>query len=135
MRACVLREPGEPATIGRMAAKDELGRRGERLAIAHLEAGGATVLDRNWRCAAGELDIVARDGGELAFVEVKTRSGLGFGHPLEAITHRKLARLRRLAAAWRDAHPDERGGMRIDAIAVLAPPGAPVVVEHVRSVG
>ena len=81
-----------------MRAKDALGAYGERVAAAHLVAAGMTVLDRNWRCPIGEIDIVARDGDVLVVCEVKTRRGDGFGHPLEAVTARKAARLRRLAA-------------------------------------
>ncbi|MBX9718815.1 MAG: YraN family protein, partial [Microbacteriaceae bacterium] len=69
-----------------MARKDELGRTGEQLAVEHLTAEGYTILDRNWRCAIGEIDIVARHGETTVVVEVKTRSGLGFGHPLDAVT-------------------------------------------------
>ena len=83
-----------------MAAKDVLGRRGEKLAADHLIASGFEIVDRNWRCSQGEIDIIATKNSELVFVEVKTRSSLAFGHPLEAITVAKLARLRRLAAAW-----------------------------------
>ena len=75
-----------------MAAKDELGARGERLAERHLVRSGLTLLDRNWRCPQGEIDLVLRDGDEVVFVEVKTRSSVAFGHPLEAITAAKLAR-------------------------------------------
>ena len=74
-----------------MAAKDALGRRGEAIAARHLEAAGLVIVERNWRCTHGEIDIVARDGGDLVFVEVKTRSSVEYGHPLEAITPIKLA--------------------------------------------
>ena len=117
-----------------MAAKDELGRRGEDIAADYLAEGGMQVIERNWRCSQGEIDLVVRDGGELVFVEVKTRSSLGFGHPLEAITMRKLARLRRLAAAWCAAHPGPHGLVRIDAVAVIAPVFGAVVVEHLKRV-
>lgn len=117
-----------------MTAKDDLGRRGELLAAEHLRLQGMTVLDTNWRCSQGELDLVARDAGCLVFVEVKTRSGTGYGHPLEAITPVKFARLRRLASAWLEAHPAERGETRIDAVAVIAARGAAPVVEHLRGV-
>lgn len=127
-----------PAMRKVAAAKDTLGRHGELLAARHLEAAGITILDRNWRCSQGEIDLVARDAGELVFVEVKTRSSEAFGHPLESITARKLARLRRLAAAWCAAHPAENPGehdrLRIDAIAVLAPPGSVPRIEHLRRV-
>lgn len=117
-----------------MAAKDALGRRGEQIAARHLEARGLHILDRNWRCPQGEIDLVARDGDELVFVEVKTRAGLGYGHPLESITTVKLARLRRLAAAWCEAHPGGHDRIRIDAIAVIAPAGGAVQVEHLERV-
>ncbi|TXK17042.1 YraN family protein [Homoserinibacter sp. GY 40078] len=117
-----------------MAAKDDLGRRGERIAERHLTARGFRVLARNWRCRHGELDLVMRDGESLVFVEVKTRASTLFGHPFEAITPAKLARLRRLAGLWREEHPGEPGRMRIDAVSVLAPVGDDPVVEHLVGV-
>lgn len=117
-----------------MAAKDVLGRRGEAIAARHLIGRGLTIVERNWRCTHGEIDLVARDRGELVFVEVKTRSSLAFGHPLEAITPRKLARLRRLAGAWCLAHPDETGDIRIDAVAVIAPRAGEIEIEHLERV-
>lgn len=117
-----------------MAAKDALGRRGEEIAARHLVGRGLSIVDRNWRCPQGEIDLVARDGGELVFVEVKTRAGLAYGHPLEAITTTKLARLRRLAAAWCEAHPGSHDRIRIDAIAVIAPLRGPVEIEHLERV-
>jgi putative endonuclease len=117
-----------------MAAKDVLGSLGEQLAAAALSDAGCRIIDRNWRCAQGEIDIVAVEGDETVFVEVKTRSSVAFGHPLEAITAQKLARLRRLAAAWCEAHPGNHSRIRIDAIAVLAPPGGVPQIEHLRRV-
>lgn len=116
-----------------MAAKDELGQRGERIAERHLIAQGLTVIDRNWRCPQGEIDLVMRDGDETVFVEVKTRTSDAFGHPLEAITVAKLARLRRLASAWCAEHPGA-GRIRIDAVAVIAPRRAPATVDHLQGV-
>ena len=117
-----------------MAAKDVLGRRGEALAADFLVAGGRTVLDQNWRCEQGEIDLILDDGGETVFVEVKTRSSLAYGHPLEAITVPKLARLRRLAAAWcaQQTRPHRR--IRIDAVAVLLLPGEEPLFDHVERV-
>lgn len=117
-----------------MAAKDDLGRRGEKLAAEHLIASGYEIVERNWRCSMGEIDIVAFKDREIVFVEVKTRSSLAFGHPLEAITVAKLARLRRLAGAWCEAHPDVRAAVRIDAIAILAPTRGLVEIEHLERV-
>ena len=117
-----------------MRAKDGLGAYGEKVAAAHLVAEGMTVLDRNWRCPQGEIDIVARDGDALVVCEVKTRSSTALGHPLEAVTARKAERLRRLAAAWireRRVHPAE---VRIDLVGVLRPARGAAGVEHVRGV-
>lgn len=117
-----------------MAAKDLLGRRGEDLAAATLTTAGYLVIDRNWRCQQGEIDIVALDGDETVFIEVKTRSSVAFGHPLEAITAQKLARLRRLAAAWCEAHPGSHQRIRIDAIAIIAPAVGEPRLEHLMRV-
>lgn len=117
-----------------MAAKDELGRMGERLAAEYLRARGYLILERNWRCELGEIDLIVQHGTETVFVEVKTRSGTGFGHPFEAITVAKLARLRRLAAAWCEQHGGARRSIRIDAIGVVAVPGAEPVIEHLERI-
>jgi putative endonuclease len=116
-----------------MAAKDELGIRGERIAERHLVASGMQLLDRNWRCSQGEIDLVLRDADEIVFVEVKTRRSVAYGHPLEAITVAKLARLRRLAGAWCADHPGA-GRIRIDAVAVIAPRDAPATIDHLERV-
>ncbi len=117
-----------------MAAKDELGVRGEAMAARYLELAGLSIVDRNWRCPQGEIDLVARDGPELVFVEVKTRSSVAFGHPLEAITSSKLARLRRLAAAWCEAHPGDHNRIRIDAVGIILPDAGEVEVDHLERV-
>ncbi len=112
-----------------------LGERGETIAARHLVRRGMELLDRNWRCDAGEIDLVLRDGRVLVICEVKTRTSEAFGTPLEAVTRAKAERLRRLAVRWlraHDAHPDD---VRIDLVGVLAPPGGPVEVEHVEGVG
>ncbi len=80
--------PAQPSRAARV------GKRGEDIANEFLLARGYEVIDRNWRCSAGEIDIVARQGRSLVVVEVKTRSSLFAGHPFEAITAAKLARLR-----------------------------------------
>ena len=117
-----------------MAHNAELGRRGEQLAVDHLEARGMAVLERNWRCRLGEIDIIARDGGDLVFIEVKTRSNSDYGHPFEAITPVKLARLRRLAIAWCESSESSAARIRIDAVAVLVPAESPALIEHLEGI-
>ncbi|WP_309649648.1 YraN family protein [Nocardioides sp.] len=112
-----------------------LGERGETIAARHLVSRGMELVDRNWRCDAGEIDLVLRDGRVLVICEVKTRSSEAFGTPLESVSQAKAERLRRLAGRWlraHDAHPDD---VRIDLVGVLAPRGGPVEVEHVEGVG
>ena len=117
-----------------MAEKDRVGRRGEAVAAEWLQAQGYALLARNWRGASGELDLIARRGPVTAFVEVKTRSSIAFGHPFEAITAEKAARLRRLVAEWCRANGPVRGETRIDAIAVLDAWSAAPTVEHLMAV-
>ena len=120
-----------------------LGRYGEEVAAAHLVAAGLTIVARNWRCRDGEVDIVALDGDVLVMCEVKTRRGVGFGTPLDAVTPAKAARLRRLALRWL---ADQRTGavtaaahefaryteVRFDVVSVLRPPSGAMSVEHLR---
>lgn len=111
-----------------------LGDAGEELACDYLRRRGWTILDRNWRCRAGELDIVAAEGTRLVAVEVKTRASTRFGTPLEAITPAKSSRLHRLVLLWAASHRHRHSGVRVDVVAVLMPPGGPARVEHVRGV-
>lgn len=117
-----------------MRAKDAVGRYGENVAATHLIRCGWEVLDRNWRGSGGELDIVALHGTELVVVEVKTRTGDGFGHPAEAVTPAKMARLRRLAGQWLAAHDVHPASVRIDVLAVHAARSGAARVEHLRGV-
>jgi putative endonuclease len=120
-------------------SKKQIGVRGEDLACAELERQGLQVLERNWRCRLGEIDIVAAEAGAsgltMVFCEVKCRSGLGFGHPLEAITFTKRRTLRQLAAVWMRQHRVKASAIRLDAIGVVLAPGEEPSVTHVRAVG
>ena len=117
-----------------MRAQDGLGRYGENVAVQHLTEAGLVVVERNWRCEHGEIDIVARDGDVLVVCEVKTRSSTAYGPPAAAVTPVKAARLRRLAGAWLEAHPVRPSGIRIDVVAVLRAARGPAQVEHLRGV-
>ncbi len=116
-----------------MAVKDVLGRFGEDVAAAHLEADGLVLVARNWRCREGEIDIVAVDGDVLVFCEVKTRSGLAFGSPAEAVSPTKLRRLKVLAARWLADSPRAWVELRFDVVAILRTPSG-LVVDHLRAV-
>ncbi|MGI8577254.1 MAG: YraN family protein [Nocardioidaceae bacterium] len=116
------------------AQRKALGDYGERLASRHLQAAGLTVLDRNWRCNRGEIDIVAEDGSTLVICEVKTRRSDRFGTPLEAITSQKAARLSRLGWRWASEHQLRYAGLRVDVVAIMAPPRGRPAVEHLIGV-
>jgi putative endonuclease len=115
-------------------AKDVLGRAGEDAAARHLSELGYVVLDRNWRCPLGEIDIVASDGTSLVVCEVKTRGGRAHGSPAEAVTYEKLARLRLLAIEWVKASSGRWPRVRIDVIAVVRS-GGRLQCDHRVGVG
>jgi putative endonuclease len=117
-----------------MRAKDALGRYGEELAVAHLQAQGLQVLERNWRCRLGEIDVVAVDGDCLVVCEVKTRRSVRAGSPFEAVTPAKLGRLRKLTAAWLSAQDRHFAQVRIDVVGVLQPPHCTAVIDHLKGV-
>ena len=116
-----------------VSAKQLLGRYGEDRASDYLQGLGYSILERNWRCRIGEIDIIARDRDRFVFVEVKTRSADGFGHPFESITEAKAARLRRLVAAWCESRQVSGIKVRLDAISVLVRAGR-VNIEHLKQV-
>ncbi len=115
-----------------MAAKDAVGRYGERVVAQRLTTLGWEVLERNWRCAIGELDIVAVDHDCIVAVEVKTRRSVTYGSALEAVTPVKVARIRRLLAAWLASQTRTFTEMRIDVVGVTLPAAGAAQIEHVR---
>jgi putative endonuclease len=115
-----------------MRAKDALGRYGEDLAVRYLEDCGLVILERNWRCSAGELDVIARDDARLVVCEVKTRPSERFGTPVEAVSPRKMRRLRILAVRWLDEHEVHAPEIRFDVIGIVQPPAGPPVLTHIR---
>ncbi|MFJ2810696.1 YraN family protein [Kitasatospora sp. NPDC087271] len=149
--------PGPGRSVGGRSTNNGLGRYGERVAARRLTEAGLRILDRNWRCVEGELDIVALDGDTVAVCEVKTRSERGFQQPSEAIGQAKAARLQRLAERWMaerwpghfarlagpgydpgptDPHwpPAPPGGVRIDLVAVVNRARGAALVDHLRGV-
>jgi putative endonuclease len=135
-----------PRTLG--SQNKPLGDRGERLAAEHLERAGWTILARNFGVGHRGVDLVARRGEVVAFVEVKTRAGLGYGHPLEAITALKRREIQRVAQIWverhgrdgdvylrrhRRAHPRRRRAADRARGGCLADVGPPSSVEAARA--
>ncbi len=118
-----------------MRAKDVLGRSGEQAAADYLQAEGFRILERNWRCADGEIDIVAVDRHTFVVCEVKTRSGTRYGTPLESVSRLKRSRLRRLAVRWLTAHGVRFDQVRIDMVGVTRDASGGFTIEHVRGVG
>ena len=108
----------------------ELGEIGEIRACEFLSRKGLRILDRNWRIKSGEIDIVAEQDSVIVFVEVKTRRSSAFGHPLEAISIEKAARLQRLALAWLATHQRLGNEYRIDAIGMILGRSGELIIDH-----
>jgi putative endonuclease len=142
----VIRSSDSTPAVAGASDRGGLGRFGEEVATEHLVAAGLTIVARNWRCREGEVDIIALDGDVLVMCEVKTRRGVGFGTPLDAVTPAKAARLRRLALHWL---ADQRSSatsstssatdafaryteVRFDVVSVLRPLSGATSVEHLR---
>jgi putative endonuclease len=113
-------EPGRVSAPSKQkkAARQGLGRTGERMAGEALMRQGYSILERNFRCRYGEVDLVAEHEGELVFVEVKTRRGTAFGRPEEAVTFRKQQKILEVATYYLDAHDCSQRSWRIDVVAV-----------------
>jgi putative endonuclease len=115
----------------------ELGALGEQLAVDHLRDHGLVVLERNWRCQYGELDVVAADisARTVVFVEVKTRRSDRFGGPVQAVTADKVRRLRRLAGIWLAGHGGSWAAIRIDVVGVRIGRRRTPEITHQQGVG
>lgn len=117
------------------ARRQALGAYGESVAATYLVGTGMVLLDRNWRCDVGEIDLVLRDGDVLVVCEVKTRRDVQFGTPHEAVNETKVQRLRLLAERWVVEHGVRPGDVRIDLVAIIRPLRGPSVLDHVLGVG
>lgn len=112
------------------SARQALGQWGESLAAAYLSEQGYTVLERNARSRFGEIDLVARQGDSLVFVEVKTRTSAAFGLPEDSVTPRKQAHLVAAAQAYLVEHPELGEDWRVDVIAIECRRGQPPRITH-----
>ncbi len=110
----------------------EVGQYGEQLAARYLTDAGYVILDRNWRCRAGELDLVAQQGRITVICEVRTRRGHRAGSGLESVTRRKLRRLRRLAGEWQIETQNGGNSIRIDVIGIQVHTDNTSTIHHVR---
>jgi len=110
-----------------------LGERGEDAAVAYLERIGFTIVERNWRCPTGEIDIIALDGETLVLCEVKTRKGIGKGTPEDAVTPAKQKRYKRLAAAYIQFAGVETVEIRFDVITLLVLAEDRALLRHHRA--
>jgi putative endonuclease len=101
----------------------ETGSKGEQIAVAHLQSLGFQVLEQNWRYSHWEIDIIAQLGRKIHFVEVKTRTGLSFGHPEEYVTRKKVNYLKKAAEEYLFRHLPNQQFIQIDIIAILLTKG------------
>ena len=112
-----------------------IGEVGETFVANHLEKKGYAILARNWRIKDGEIDLVALSpNGKITFVEVKSRSSMAFGHPLEAISPDKAYRLQRLALAWLVSNSKFGADFQIDVAAVIIAPSGGIEIDYREAV-
>ena len=117
-------------------SRNEIGALGEQIAVDHLCGLGLRILQRNWRCRYGELDVIAAEADDtVVFVEVKTRTGDGFGGVEHAVTPEKVRRIRRLAGLWLAGQDSGWRQIRIDVIGVRIGRRRNPEVLHLRGVG
>lgn len=108
----------------------KLGYRGETTATEFLQLHGYTILDRNWKCAYGEVDIVAEEDGFIVFVEVKTRNNITSGFPSESITPKKRAKYENIALAYLASHSCQNAQIRFDVISIVVLHGEKALLRH-----
>ncbi len=114
-------------------SRQRLGQSGEEIVAGYLKKKGYTILVKNYRCKTGEIDIIARDGQVLVFIEVKTRSGVGYGFPAEAVTPRKQRQISRTAQWYLAERQLFDVPARFDVIAVLDDNTAHNRIEHINN--
>lgn len=110
-----------------------LGARGEAIAVAYLKGRRYSIVERNFRCKGGEVDIVARDGRVYVFVEVKARRGKSFGSPQEAVTPFKQRQISKAALTWLAKKKLPEAPARFDVIAIIVRDHAVPEIEHISN--
>ncbi len=115
-------------------ARKAFGRRGEDRAAAFFRSRGFEVVERNWSCRAGEIDLICQKDGRIHFVEVKTRRSRMYGNPEESITEGKLIRLQRAVELYMSKKRLAWDGVQIDALAILVPPGEEPEYHYIEDI-
>ena len=110
-----------------------LGCWGEDTAVLYIKKRGYTIIERNFRCRLGEIDIIARNQYEIVFFEVKTRQNQNYGLPCEAVNHTKIRHLKRMADWYMTIHPEADCDARIDVIEILVSDGKPYL-HHIENI-
>ncbi|GHO45438.1 UPF0102 protein [Ktedonospora formicarum] len=113
----------------RKVSRQKLGSLGESLAASRLQARGYYIVERNFRCPYGEIDLVAEEGEDLVFVEVKTRRGTAYGLPEEAVDWRKQRKLIQVAYYYLNQYSCSERSWRIDVVAIEMNSGQPVDIR------
>lgn len=114
--------------------RNDIGRRGEEIAAAFLQQKGFRILERNWRCRMGEIDLIVERGGEIRFIEVKFRQTTTYGYPEESITPTKLRHLAASLELWLRTRPQMPKHYQADAIAILLEPGNPADIRWIEAI-
>ncbi|WP_235941424.1 YraN family protein [Paenibacillus puerhi] len=119
----------------RLAGRKQLGMQGEAGAASYLQEQGMSILDRNWRCRTGEIDLIAEEKGILVFVEVRTRNLSGaFGTPQESVNLRKQRKMLETARVYIHRHGKHESQVRFDVVSIrMAPDGTIAKLEHIRN--
>ncbi len=112
--------------------QQQLGRKGEKISVDYLKKKGYNIILCNYRCKIGEIDIIARDGKTLVFVEVKTRSSFTFGPPVTSITPRKQRQISRTAEHYLTKKKLFNSEARFDVVSVVIPATRAVSIDHIK---
>jgi len=124
-------KPGTPAPQGKGHENAGVGNRGEELAASFLERNGLKIVERNFRCKGGEVDIIARDGKTIVFIEVKSRRTLTYGVPQLAVTPFKQRQISKAALTWLSKNRQHDAPARFDVIAILLENNYSHQIEHI----